>query len=139
MGQACKRAMQISVFRCCPIGYRWPINFGRVRDAKQRMARVLPVIGSGSFFFFFFFFKRSPRFVPFHEAAIVNGSIQVVRGLFPAQLSQDERVISFYGSRGFSWRNFPSSVPGCRGCNWMKLPISKESGRERLGLFGGTG
>lgn len=79
-----KERCKLAVFRCRSIGYRSPIKFGRVRDAKQRMARVLPVIGSGFLFLLFFF--PSPR--------LLNGSIQVSRGLFPAELSQDERVIT---------------------------------------------
>lgn len=81
-----KERCKLAVFRCRSIGYRSPIKFGRVRDAKQRMARVLPVIGSGFLFLLFFFFPS-----PFR---LLNGSIQVVRGLFPVELSQDERVIT---------------------------------------------
>lgn len=54
-----KERCKLAVFRCRSIGYRWPIKFGRVRDAKQRMARVLPVIGSG-FLFLLFFFSPPP-------------------------------------------------------------------------------
>lgn len=54
-----KERCKLAVFRCRSIGYRSPIKFGRVRDAKQRMARVLPVIGSG-FLFLLFFFSPPP-------------------------------------------------------------------------------